>query len=122
MRQILNALRKRPSQNLSVRDTFLGRWHGMLNLRRHSPPSWYPKRLDEEILEVTAANSRRETHRDIRPAILDHPSSLRRLPGPRTTPLHQLSSYLRIPLHARKIHPPLAILPHGCVSVQDDTL
>lgn len=33
----------------------LTRWHGMLGLPRHSPPSWYRDRLREELRERRAA-------------------------------------------------------------------
>ncbi|TVY36048.1 hypothetical protein LOCC1_G007975 [Lachnellula occidentalis] len=62
MRQMFRALRtqQQPSRNFPTQDALLRRWHKMLNLRHQSPPSWYQDRLDEEILEVSAATSRVE--------------------------------------------------------------
>ncbi|KAI1074844.1 hypothetical protein F5B20DRAFT_423443 [Whalleya microplaca] len=41
----------------TILKTILHWWHRMLNLPRHSPPSWYLDRLREELQERRAANT-----------------------------------------------------------------
>jgi hypothetical protein len=60
MRPRLNTLFTSLHRAFLIHDTLLRRWHGMLGLRRQSPPSWYQDRLEEEIREVVAAKTQVE--------------------------------------------------------------